>query len=363
MTAPLGFVHPPLLRERLAWVGVASVVPLAATLGALRWLVPSPMDGGLRGPLAALAWLGDQHPLALGVALFLVFSAVARHWWSQAIAPRASTHDRLRGARFWVALAIVLIAASLLRRTIGEVTRVASASMVPTLDVRDRVLVNRLAYGVELPLVQRRIGAKPPRRGDVVVFSGDARPADDARTPGEPRTLVKRVLGLPGDVLSFDHGGASINGWHIPVCDAGPFVSSAGTTTIRGRLVVEFLEDAAYLTVREPADDTMSAPFRVPPGEVFVVGDARTVSRDSRAWNHGRGAGIATGAIEGRVTRFAATSTREGRLDLASIFAPLGLTVREPDVDLRKTAADIAACLQRRPAQTQPPAALQPGAH
>lgn len=362
MTAPpvpVGATPRRSATSRVAWIAAAWVAPLAGAAATLRWLVPSPMDGGSRRPLAVVAWLGDEHLLALGVALGLVYAAVARHWWSQLELPTAARAradgDRLRGPRFWVVLAAVSLAALLVRGALVEVTRVASASMVPTLDVRDRVLVNRLAYGVEVPFVRRRIAARSPRRGDVVVFPGDARPLDDTRVPGEPRTLVKRVLGLPGDVVSFNHGAASINGWPVPVCDAGPFVSTAGATTIRGRLVVEFLGDASYLTVREPANESTFASFDVPAGHVFVVGDARDVSRDSRSWSHGRGAAIPIASVEGRVTRFAVGAARDGRLDLASVLAPLRPAVREPDVDLRATAANIAECLRRRPATTEPP--------
>jgi signal peptidase I len=342
------------LRWRIARAVVTRAAPLGGAVAALRWLVPDRLDGGTAGPLAQLARVGDEHPLALALALFTALALVAEYWWRR-WAPFADS-DPLRGPRFWGALAAVLVAAALARSSIVQIDRVVSPSMVPTLGVRDRILVNRLAYGLRLPFSGRRLATREPKRGDVVVFPSDARPAEDARALDEPRALVKRVLGLPGDVVAVDQGVVSINGWRVPVCDAGPFVTTAGSVTVRGRLVVEFLGDRVYLTVREPADDSTFAPFRVPAGEVFVVGDARSVSRDSRAWNHGRGAGVPIATLEGRVSRLAIGASHDGRLDLRQLFAPLGVAVREPDVDLSATTELVAACLRRPPPETSPPA-------
>ena len=172
-----------------------------------------------------------------------------------------------------------------------------------------------------------------------------------------PKALVKRVIGLPGDFVAFRDGAAFVNGWGVPACDAGPFVTSVGPLTVRGRLAVEFLEERAYLTIRTPLDEASFPGYRVPPGQVFVLGDDRGMSSDSRAWNEGRGAGVPLARIEGRVSRRAIASLPDGGPDLMHLLPPLNLQVRQPYVDLHQTEQRIATCLTHPPKSTRPPPA------
>ncbi len=347
----------------------AFVVPLAATLAVIHFLVPTRMAGGASGWWAWIARAGDEHPLLLGLALFLMFSATAKHWRRHLVrgdawdARTGSGADATRGSarrlHFAALLGAVALGALGIRARVVELYRVISPSMVPTLNVGDRLVVNRLAYGLRLPFSERVVRARAPRRGDVIVFPSEAAGGDGTG----PKALVKRVMGLPGDVVAFRNGVPFVNGWVVPSCDAGPFVSTAGTTTVRGRLAVELLEDRTYLTVRMPLDETQLDDYRVPPGEVFVMGDDRGQSNDSRAWNNGRGGSVPIRSIIGRVSRLAVGSLRDGRLDLAQLFAPLGHRVREPRVDLAKTDEHIARCLASpRPPSTSPPAPPLPAA-
>jgi signal peptidase I len=340
------------MRRLLSSSLLSWAVSFGATLGTLRYLVPSRMDGGEAGLVAWFARQGDEHPLYLGVALFFLFSEMASYWrrrWARG--PTEGAVPRPSGTRSVAVLGLVVVVALVVRASVAEVYRVVSASMVPTLNVGDRLLVNRMAYGLRLPFSSRVLGAIPPRRGDVVVFSGESLPVSGAG----PKALVKRVVGLPGDVVEFRDGSPIINGWAVPACDAGPFASTAGTVTARGRLAVEFLEDQAYLTVRTPLDDTRLLPYEVPPGEVFVIGDDRGQSSDSRAWNDGQGRGVPVIDIVGRVSRLAGGGRRDGRVDLSQVLRPLRPKVREPNVDLRKTEELVAACLAHPPRSTRPP--------
>lgn len=340
----------------------SALLPLLATAAVLRYLIPTRLEGGERGISALLARLGDAHPLLLAVALFFTLSIVARYWYAQVrpaaplppSAVRTPADSRRRAGRFTFVLAAVIVLALGLRTTVVEVYRVVSPSMTPTLNVGDRVLVNRLAYGVRLPFSQRILGARLPRRGDVVVFSSAAAGADAG--PTTPRWLVKRVIGLPGDVVAFRNGYPIVNGWIVPSCDAGPFATTAGPITVRGRLNVELMEDRSYLTVRMPLDSTVLDEYRVPAGQVFVMGDDRGQSNDSRSWNQGTGGSVPLGSIAGRVTRLAVGAAHDGRIDWRSLLARLGMRVREPRVDLRNTDQNIAACLHApRPPSLSPP--------
>ncbi len=105
---------------------------------------------------------------------------------------------------FWPVLAVVLV----LRSFIIEPFNIPSDSMVPTLETGDFILVNKYDYGVRLPIVNTKIlDVGEPKRGDVIVF----------RYPPQPTiSYIKRVVGLPGDHIVYDHGQLSINGQKVP---------------------------------------------------------------------------------------------------------------------------------------------------
>jgi signal peptidase I len=335
---------------RLVW---SLLLPLAIALLALRTLVPSRMQGGPGGFWAICARFADEHPLILGIVLFLAVGETLSYWRGRRPAAAHVTLDgtrldRRRLTGLGLAIVVAIAAAALLRGSVAQINRVISVSMLPTLVVGDRLIVDKLAYGLKLPLSSHRIGAKLPRRGDVIVFPG-------TEDESSPKTMVKRVIGLPGDYIAFQLGHVIVNNWVVPSCDAGPFAAVMGRLTVRGRLAVEFLDDRAYLTVTTPGGASFSG-YRVLPGEVFVIGDDRGISSDSRVWNAGRGGGVHLESIEGRVTRILAGGRQDGRIDVRHLLSPLGIEVREPNVDLHKSEAFIAACLQNPPASTRPPA-------
>ncbi len=116
---------------------------------------------------------------------------------------------------------------------------VSSASMLPTLRPREALLVDRLAY--------RR---HAPHRGDIVVF----------RFPqAKGREFVKRVIGLPGDVVEESGGRVYVNGKLLAQWDTPDFDQAVGP-------------------------EMSMAPHRIPPGQLFVLGDNRAASLDSRYW-------------------------------------------------------------------------------
>jgi signal peptidase I len=123
---------------------------------------------------------------------------------------------------------------------------IPSPSMYPTLKNGDRVLVNKLSYKLH-----------DVNRGDVVVFE---RPPSEAESTIPD--LIKRVIGLPGDSVSFQGGHVFINGNQLDE----PYLPAGVTTT----------SDFA------PNHCTTEAPCLVPPGDVWVMGDNRNDSKDSR---------------------------------------------------------------------------------
>lgn len=344
--------------RRLLGVAASLALPALAALLALRYLVPSRLEGARGGVAGVWAWLGDHQPLFVGLALFVGISEAGRYWMNhfrgdvrdRAAVARANTFRSAR--RLLIGLAVVAVLAFAVRGSVVATYRVVGPSMLPTLEIGDRVLVNRLAYGLAAPFSKTRLGQKTPRRGDLVVFRAGGLTGADG-----PQSVVKRVIGIPGDHVAFEQGSLLINNWRVPTCDAGPYVDMTGQLTVRGRLTVEYLGDQTYLTVRKPVEQPFPG-YTVAPGEVFVVGDDRGLSSDSRLWNEGRGAGVPFDILEGRVSRVLFGARPDGRLDFSRLLArPLDLKVRLPGIDMQKTEERIGKCLAKRPAVTAPPPA------
>src|SRR5512146_754092 len=102
----------------------------------------------------------------------------------------------------------VLLAVFLLRSFLAEPFKIPSSSMRPTLEVGDFILVNKFAYGLRLPIIEQKvIPIADPRRGDVVVFRYPLNPSQD---------FIKRVIGVPGDVVEYRDKKLTVNGTPWP---------------------------------------------------------------------------------------------------------------------------------------------------
>lgn len=157
-----------------------------------------------------------------------------------------------------VLLLVAFLLAFLLRTFVVQVFFIPSESMTPTLEVNDRIIVEKITYRF-----------REPRRGEIVVFESDARETpDDASTvgqivrgvgqflgivPANARDFVKRVIGLPGDEILIEDGTVIVNGEPI---------------------------DEPYVINEDRSDQ---GPFVVPEGQLFFLGDNRPNSADSRS--------------------------------------------------------------------------------
>ena len=154
-----------------------------------------------------------------------------------------------------VLVALVVLAA---RSSLADHYAVPTGSMEPTLLPGDRVLVDKTAYGLRLPFTDWMLYLlESPRRGDVVIFDS---PEDGTR-------LIKRVVALPGDLVSLESGRLRING--------RPLADPASPRRER------FCAHAVELDLRFGGGVDI-VPTRVPPGHVLVLGDSRGNGRDSR---------------------------------------------------------------------------------
>jgi signal peptidase I len=207
--------------------------------------------------LAGFIWLVD--------VLFFHAARVARAARGETVRePVAVDYAR----SFFPVLLIVLI----IRSFLFEPFRIPSASMTPTLLTGDFIFVNKFAYGLRLPVLNTKfVELGEPQRGDVVVF----------RLPMDPRVnYVKRVVGLPGDVVDYDPANKriTINGELVPIEMVGPYKEEPGT-----QLGWERLGEHRHRVLLTPgARPSPGGEYAVPAGHYFVMGDHRDNSQDGR---------------------------------------------------------------------------------
>ena len=191
-----------------------------------------------------------------------------------------------------VTLVIAVAIALAIRQFVVEPFRIPSGSMLPTLLIGDHLFVNKLAYGPRIPFTDIRLpGLREPERGDVVVFEV-ARPKGDQIMPVDlapegvlSEAFVKRLVGLPGDRISWKNGALFVNGEQLAVHATGePFVDEHGRSY---GVQQEDLGDCRHAILEEPgySDPTLNrGSVVVEPGRYFMMGDNRDFSRDSREW-------------------------------------------------------------------------------
>ncbi len=250
---------------------------------------------------------------------------------------------------------VAIAVAMALRTFVVEAFKIPSGSMIPTLQVGDHIFVNKFSYGPAIPWTHTRVWTKmPPDRGDVMVFAFPEHPEQD---------FIKRVIAIPGDRLEARSGHPVINGWEVPSCNVGVYSYSELDSPLprhEGDLYVEFLEDEAYLTLYDRASGGFpeaQGPFIVKPGEVYVMGDNRNNSHDSRMWWGGQGGGVPFDNIRGRAL-FVWLSVSESGVDMTRLGAPVMGRPRLPAA-MQGLEPALDKCLRERPSldKTTPPRA------
>ncbi len=154
------------------------------------------------------------------------------------------------------AIIIAILIALFIRTFVVQAFKIPSGSMKPTLQIGDHLLVNKFAYGIKIPFIRKTlISINDPQRGDIVVF---IYPVDRSKD------FIKRVVGVAGDTIEIRDKKIYLNG--LP--------SNDGHGVYTDRIL--------FPASVQPRDNF--GPVTVPAGHLFVMGDNRDQSYDSRFW-------------------------------------------------------------------------------
>jgi signal peptidase I len=191
------------------------------------------------------------------------FRSRAQHWWREEIRP----------------LVIAVLVLCAVRSSLADWNEVPSGSMRPTIIEGDRVWVNKLAYDLKVPFTTWHIAEwSNPQRGDIVVFY----------SPHDGTRLIKRVIGLPGDTVEMRNNVLVINGQPVEYKSIEEELLSDLPVELRtGRVfAAEELPGHTHAVGGNPSLRAIRnfAPYQVPEGQYFMMGDNRDDSFDSRYW-------------------------------------------------------------------------------
>ena len=180
---------------------------------------------------------------------------------------------------------IAAVAALFIRQFVAEAFKIPSGSMIPTLTIGDHLLVNKFIYGPRIPFTDTRLFAwKEPKRGEIIVFK---------YPENESKNFIKRVVGLPGDKIEIKNGLLFINDQPVSVTGLGVYEGGDQGAGYPGPKLLEEQLGAVnhkILYLRDQSGYNFG-PVLVPKDSVFVMGDNRDNSQDSRVWgwvNHNK---------------------------------------------------------------------------
>jgi signal peptidase I len=249
-------------------------------------------------------------------------------------------------AAYWITGTVLsLIVRASFREFYLEAFKIPSGSMMPTLLIGDHIIADK-----------HELSGRLPKRAEVIIFKFPENPEQD---------FVNRVIAVPGDTLEVKGGHPWINGWEVPHCILGKIDrrdDEVGLTT-RYEALLEYLNGEAYLTLYAEGaylPEGTQGPYSVAANEVWVLGDNRHNSHDSRAWFGGRGGGVPFDNVKARALfRWLTAAIEEGE----GLLSRFGSAVATPLLPawMKSLQPDLDRCLAQRPlrAQTVPPSSMR----
>jgi signal peptidase I len=171
------------------------------------------------------------------------------------VAPHVKSKQKSVAREYAEALIVALVLALFIRSFIVQAFKIPSGSMLPTLQIGDHILVNKFLYGLRLPYPFEKMVAQwgQPHQGDVIVF---VYPKDRSKD------FIKRVIAVGGETVEIRHKHVYLNGEKVEIPEA------------------TFADESREI----PGLRDNYGPTTVPPHKLFVMGDNRDRSHDSRFW-------------------------------------------------------------------------------
>ncbi|STX29358.1 signal peptidase I (lepB-1) [Legionella beliardensis] len=191
--------------------------------------------------------------------------------WQKKRAPNQKPNKIIEYARSFFPVFFIVL---LLRSFLVEPFRIPSGSLEPTLLVGDFLAVNKFAYGLRLPVVEKEvIPVAKPKRGQIAVF----------RWPPDPTyDYIKRVIGVPGDKIAYRNKVLTVNGEEMKQTFVEQTIDeSSGKAVAKYRENLNGVEHDIYI---RPDVGAYDFEIEVPQGQYFMMGDNRDDSADSRYW-------------------------------------------------------------------------------
>lgn len=320
-------------KSRATAILLSLVVPglghvyLGALARALLFLGVAPIGAVVLGLAAP-----EASPSVMFIALFVVLGLTRLAAAGDTLLVPREKHRSLPTAAIVGLVLGGLVAAQLtafaLRKSVMEAYKVPSGAMMPSVLVGDHFFADKIVYG-----------KRDPRRGEIVVFKYPEHPEQD---------FVKRAIGIAGDEILVRGKTLLVNGWEVPHCKVGTwsYEEQYDGTKHSGELYVEYLDDAMYYVFFDENGlaSEEQGPYRVKPGETFMMGDNRHNAHDSRMWFGGTGGGVPRDHVKGRA-RLLWLSPAPGRAggDLAELGPP-------PTSGLAEA---VKRCVAERPPRTK----------